>query len=142
MKHFNREGWEYILKEHGGKLPIIIKAVPEGTTVPNKNVLMTVVNTDPKCYWLTNYLETLLVQVWYPITVATQSREQKKIIAKYLKAQGSGIEGLGFKLHDFGFRGVSSTESAAIGGCAYLVNFLGTDTMAALMCAKKYYNCP
>ena len=62
MKHFNREGWEYILKEHGGKLPIIIKAVPEGTTVPNKNVLMTVVNTDPKCYWLTNYLETLLVQ--------------------------------------------------------------------------------
>ena len=56
MKHFNREGWEYILKEHGGKLPIIIKAVPEGMTVPTKNVLMTVVNTDPKCHWLTNYL--------------------------------------------------------------------------------------
>ena len=67
MKHFNREGWEYILKEHGGKLPIIIKAVPEGMTVPNKNVLMTVVNTDPKCYWLTNYLETLLVQA--PLTL-------------------------------------------------------------------------
>tara|TARA_B100000795_G_scaffold193152_1_gene147517 strand:- start:269 stop:742 length:474 start_codon:yes stop_codon:yes gene_type:complete len=69
MKHFNREGWEYILNEHGGKLPVIIKAVPEGMTVPNKNVLMTVVNTDPKCYWLTNYLETLLVQVWYPMAL-------------------------------------------------------------------------
>ena len=50
------------------------QACPEGLTVPVKNVLMTVVNTDPKCYWLTNYLETLLVQVWYPMTVATQSR--------------------------------------------------------------------
>ena len=73
MKHFNREGWEYILNEHGGKLPVIIKAVPEGMTVPNKNVLMTVVNTDPKCFWLTNYLETLLVQVCYPMTNPTPS---------------------------------------------------------------------
>lgn len=66
MKHFNREGWEYILNKHGGRLPIKIKAVPEGMTVPNKNVLMTVENTDPKCFWLTNYLETLLVQVREP----------------------------------------------------------------------------
>ena len=61
--NFNEEGWEYILKEHGGKLPVSIKAVPEGTVVPIKNVLFTMVNTDPKCYWLTNYLETLLVEV-------------------------------------------------------------------------------
>ena len=52
--HFNLEGWEHILKEHGGKLPVSIKAVPEGTVVPVKNVLFTMVNTDPKCYWLTN----------------------------------------------------------------------------------------
>ena len=84
--------WEYILNTHGGKLPIIIKAVPEGVTVPVKNVLMTVVNTDPKCYWLTNYLETLLVQVWYPMTVATQSREQKKVIVDYLEKTGCGTD--------------------------------------------------
>ena len=47
---FNREGWEYILNEHGGKLPVKIKAVPEGTLVPTKNVLMTIENTDPKCF--------------------------------------------------------------------------------------------
>jgi len=59
--HFNEEGWKHIMEAHGGKLPIAIKAVPEGTIVPVKNVLFTMVNTDPKCFWLTNYLETLLV---------------------------------------------------------------------------------
>ena len=61
---FNLEGWEHILNEHGGKLPIRIKAVQEGTPVPVSNVLMTVENTDPKCYWLTNLVETVLVQLW------------------------------------------------------------------------------
>jgi nicotinamide phosphoribosyltransferase len=30
--------------------------VPEGTVVPCHNVLMTIENTDPECFWLTNYL--------------------------------------------------------------------------------------
>jgi nicotinamide phosphoribosyltransferase len=139
---FNREGWDYILKEHGGVLPIIIKAVPEGTLVPVKNAMMTVENTDPKCFWLVNYLETLLVQVWYPMTVCTQSRFQKQVIADYLTKTGCSLDGLNFKLHDFGFRGVSSVESAAIGGAAHLVNFMGTDTMAGYVCARNYYDEP
>lgn len=136
---FNRAGWEHILKAHGGHLPISIKSVPEGTMVPVKNVLFTMVNTDPKCYWLTNYLETLLVEVWYPMTVCTNSREQKKILDHYFTVTASPRVAFGFKLHDFGFRGVSSVESAAIGGAGHLVNFLGTDTMAALQCARKFY---
>merc|ERR1719335_1568018 len=86
---FNRAAWEHIVKKHGGKLPIRIKAVPEGTVLPYKNVLFTMVNTDPKCFWLTNYLETLLVQVWYPTTVCTLSRAQKKTIMNYLKSTGT-----------------------------------------------------
>jgi len=140
---FYKEGWEYILEKHDGKLPISIKAVPEGMVIPNKTVLFTMVNTDPKCFWLTNFLETLLVQVWYPMTVCTNSRQQKMSITKYLAETGNedwGIPGGSvFKLHDFGFRGVSSVESAAIGGCAHLVNFLGTDTVASMVCAKNYY---
>ena len=97
-KLFNKEGWEYIVNHHGGKLPICIKALPEGTVLPYKNACFTLENTDPKCYWLTNFLETLLVQVWYPMTVATNSREQKKVILKYL--QETGDPGLiDFKLH-------------------------------------------
>merc|ERR1719487_855407 len=93
---FPRDKWMYIVEKHGGKLPISIKAVPEGTVVTYKNVLMTVENTDPECFWLTNYLETLLVQVWYATTVCTQSREQKKIIMKGLRDTGDPA-GIGFK---------------------------------------------
>ena len=139
---FNRHGWEHILHRHDGRLPIVIKAVPEGEIVTNRNVLITVENTDPQCYWLPNYLETLLVQVWYPSTVATNSREQKKIIDKWMKKTGCGNMAVEFKLHDFGFRGVSSVETAGIGACAHLINFRGTDTMAGLVCARKYYCCP
>ena len=56
------------------------KAKSEFNGCPVKNVLFTMVNTAPKCYWLTNYLETLRVEVWYPMTVATNSREQKTVI--------------------------------------------------------------
>ncbi|CBY40383.1 unnamed protein product, partial [Oikopleura dioica] len=83
---FNEAGWRYILENHGGKLPVIIKAVPEGTTVPVKNVLFTVENTDPECYWLVGYLETILLQCWYPSTVASYSHEMKKVIHQALKA--------------------------------------------------------
>jgi nicotinamide phosphoribosyltransferase len=129
------------LHHYGGQLPIRIKAVPEGTAVPSFNVLMTVENTDPACYWLTNYLETLLVQVWYGSTVATQSREMRHLITKYLNRTGTP-ELVDFKLHDFGFRGVSSVESAGIGGAAHLISFKGTDTLAGLLFARKYYNEP
>lgn len=137
---FNRAGWEHILAAHDGRLPVVIKAVPEGTIVPEGNVMMTIENTDPRCYWLVNYLETLLVQVWYGCTVGTISREMKKLIKRALAASGTDTpENLGFKLHDFGFRGVSSSESAAIGGAAHLVNFLGTDTLAACEMLMEYY---
>lgn len=136
---FNRSGWEHIVREHGGRLPVRIKAVPEGSVIPTLNVLMTIENTDPACFWLTNYLETLLVQVWYATTVATQSRAIRKDILRFLEETGDPNL-IGFKLHDFGFRGVSSVESAALGGAAHLLNFMGTDTVAGISCAQEYYH--
>ncbi|XP_064512403.1 nicotinamide phosphoribosyltransferase isoform X2 [Pseudopipra pipra] len=136
---FNEKGWNYILEKYDGHLPIEIKAVPEGSVIPRGNVLFTVENTDPECYWLTNWIETILVQSWYPITVATNSREQKKILAKYLLETSGSLEGLEYKLHDFGYRGVSSQETAGIGASAHLVNFKGTDTVAGIALIKKYY---
>ncbi len=136
---FNRAGWEYILHAHGGRLPVEIRAVPEGTVVDSSNVLMTVENTDDRVYWLTNYLETLLVQTWYPSTVATQSRAMKQVIARALVRSGD-VSQLGFKLHDFGFRGVTCPEQAGLGGLAHLTSFLGTDTLAALQFGRHYYH--
>jgi nicotinamide phosphoribosyltransferase len=138
---FNRAGWEYIVDHHGGRLPVEIKAVPEGTVVEASNVLMTVENTDSNAYWLTNYLETLLVQVWYPSTVATHSRAMKNIIRDALATTGDTAL-VDLKLHDFGFRGVTCPEQAALGGAAHLVNFRGTDNVAALVLANQFYHEP
>jgi nicotinamide phosphoribosyltransferase len=136
---FNEEGWRSLIEL--GYFPVEIRAVAEGKVVPTNNVLVTVVNTDPRFYWLTSYLETSLLRaVWYPTTVSTLSFECKKIINRYMLATCDSAEGLGFKLHDFGARGVSSEESAGIGGAAHLVNFLGTDTLSAIRCARDYYS--
>ena len=136
---FNYTGWYQLWNKYEGKLPIRIKAVPEGTVVPVHNVLMTIENTDAEFPWLTNYLETILMKVWYPTTVATLSREIKKVIAYYHAQTGSDLSGLDFKLHDFGYRGVSSEETAGIGGAAHLINFKGTDTIAGILTLNEYY---
>lgn len=130
----------YIADELDGKLPIEIKAVEEGTPVEVGNVLMTVENTDKQCYWLPNYLESLLLQVWYPSTVATLSAEVRKLCNFYLDVTGSGKENLDFMLHDFGYRGATSTESAELCGSAHLLSFKGTDTIPALTIPENYYN--
>ncbi len=138
---FPRERWETLLKRHGGRLPVEIRAVPEGTIVDASNVLMTIENTDDDAFWLTNYLETLLVQTWYPCTVATQSHAMRRMILDFLERTGDPAI-VDFKLHDFGFRGVTCPEQAAIGGAAHLVNFLGTDTVAGLVLASTFYHEP
>lgn len=137
---FNEAGWRYILEQHGGRMPVTIRAVPEGTVVPVLNVLATVESTDAQCFWIASYLETMLLRVWYPTTVATISWHIKQLIRRYLDETSDDTAGqLPFKLHDFGARGVSSLESAGLGGLAHLVNFKGTDTVAALVAARKYY---
>lgn len=137
---FNEEGWRYISKKHGGKLPVEICAVPEGSVNDIGTVLFTVHATDPECAWLPRYLETVLSQVWYGSTVATLSRQVKLDYADHMMATLGNTDGIEFKLHDFGCRGVSSMESAELGGLAHLVNFMGTDTIPALAAARDYYD--
>jgi len=141
---FNREGWQYILNEHDGFFPVVIEAVPEGTVVENSNVLVQIYNTDENVPWLTSFLETALLRaIWYPTTVATNSYMTKQVILKHLQATSDAPEDeISFKLHDFGGRGVSSGESAEIGGAAHLVNFMGSDTMEGVYAANLYYNEP
>lgn len=137
---FNREGWDLLISRYNGYLPIKIEAVKEGTMVPVGNALVSVINTDPDFAWIVSYVETALLRaVWYPTTVATQSKMIKNLILRYLEETGDPA-GINFKLHDFGARGVSSFESAVIGGMAHLVNFMGTDTISGIIGAQEYYN--
>ena len=135
---FNYEGWLHIVQDHDGRVPCHIRALREGTVAPVGTPIMTMTSTCEQCFWVPNYIDPLLTQDWYPITVATNSREVKKLILRYLDATGDP-SGIDFKLHDFGFRGASSVESAAIGGAAHLVNFKGTDNLPALLLLQDYY---
>jgi nicotinamide phosphoribosyltransferase len=137
---FNKEGWLHVAYAHNGRLPLRIKAVPEGTVVPVGNVLMTVENTCPKCFWLTNFVESLLTHIWYPSTVATLSHSVKQMMADFLRRTSDSPEAINFMLHDFGYRGATTHEAAAIGGAAHLINFMGTDTLPAMQLLMKHYS--
>jgi nicotinamide phosphoribosyltransferase len=138
---FPYDAWVKVARQK--YIPLRIRAVPEGTAVPTGNVLMTVESTDPECFWMVTWFETMLMRLWYPITVATQSREIKSLIKMYLNATSDTPElEIPFKLHDFGSRGVSSRESAGIGGMAHLVNFMGSDTCQGVRFANHYYTEP
>ena len=136
---FNEQGWLDIVLKHGGKIPVRIKAVPEGTLLPSHNVLVTVENTDPTMPWLTSYLETALIRIWYPITVATKIHYMKQKLYPYFK-RSSDSENMDFALLDFGSRGVSSYEQSELGGLAYLASFKGSDNVPAVYAARRYYN--
>lgn len=137
---FNEAGWMRLLQKHDGFLPLEIRAVAEGSIVPTSNALMTVVNTDPEFFWLPGHVETLLMRLWYPITVATLSQHIRETILQFLKLTAEDPENeILFKLHDFGARGVSSYDSAVLGGMAHLVNFRGSDTIAAAIGLRDYY---
>lgn len=148
---FDKPKFQKWLDERGAIAPIRIKSAPEGMIIPVHNVLMTVENTDDEdggtgeFAWVTNFLESLLLEIWYPVTVATISREVKKTIKKYFLLTsdlvGDALEiTMQFILNDFGFRSVGSPESAAIGGMAHLINFLGSDNEHAADMVRRYYN--
>jgi nicotinamide phosphoribosyltransferase len=140
---FNAAGWRYVVDAHAGLLPVRIRAVAEGSVVPTHQALVTIESTDANAFWLPSYLETMLLRLWYPVTVATISWQAKQMLRQFLERTSDDPAGqLPFKLHDFGARGVSSAESAALGGMAHLVNFMGTDTVSGLRAAQAYYHEP
>jgi len=137
---FDRETWDYVLNVHKGFIPVKIFAPQEGQIIPTKNVLVSIENTDPRCFSLTTFIETALLRaIWYPTTVASISWHIKQHIKECLEKTGDASL-LQFKLHDFGSRGCSSYESSALGGMGHLLNFRGTDTVSALFAAREFYN--
>lgn len=140
---FNDAGWLHILNKHGGHLPLEVRSLDEGIVIPPGTPQVAVVNTDPKSFWLTSYIETSMLRgIWYPSTVATVSFACKQAIRLALEksADADRIDGaLQFALQDFGARGVSSAESAGLGGLAHTLNFSGTDTLESNIAARRFY---
>ena len=138
---FNRKGWQYILDKHNGRLPLTIRALPDGTVIKGGTPQVTVINEDENLPWLVSYFETEILRcVWYASTVATRSRDIKKIIKKGMGRTCDTLDKLPFMLHDFGARGVETRGSAANGGVSHLVNFMGTDTLQSVERIMQLYD--
>jgi len=136
---FNEAGWRLILTKYDGKLPIQILALKEGTILKTSNVLYKIVSLDKDLVWLVNWVETLLMKTWYPITIASNSAMAKGILNNYANLS-SDNPFTDFLLVDFGYRGVSSEETAWIGGSAHLLSFKSSDNIAGIRMLKYFYN--
>lgn len=138
---FDRAGWEHILKAHGGFLPLRIEALAEGTAIRRGVPVMQVVNTDPLVPWLTSYMETALLRaVWYPSTVATTAWRLRLAIQPFLDRTTDDPVGLQpSRISDYGCRSTSSVEQAALGGAAHLVHFQTSDSLPAILQARRVY---
>lgn len=124
-----------------GYLPLRIKAVKEGTLVPIRVPMLTVENTHPSAFWLTNYIETLMsLSLWKPSTSATIALEYRRILNKYADLTGADKFGVQFQGHDFSMRGMDRVEAAAISGAGHLLSFSGTDTIPSISFLEKYYD--
>lgn len=123
-----------------GYLPLLIKAVPEGTRVPLRVPMVTIENTDPNCFWLTNSIESLFsCENWLPSTSATIAASYRDILDEWAETTGSDPFGVQFQAHDFSLRGMTSAESSASSGAGHLLSFTGTDSIPAICHLEEFY---
>lgn len=138
----NSVGSDHIRALHRlGYIPLRFASVPEGTPVPLKVPSFTVENTLPEFYWLTNYIETVLsASVWGPSTSATLAHKYRGILEEAALGTTGSTEGVDWQLHDFSYRGMSGTASAAASGAGHLLSFTGSDSLASLEWIERYYS--
>lgn len=124
-----------------GFLPLQIKAVPEGSRVNIRVPVLTLVNTDPNFFWLTNYIETVLsAELWKSCTTASIAYEYKRLLTQYAEKTGAPLDFIALQGHDFSSRGMSGVYDAAQSGVGHLTSFVGTDSVASIDYAEQYYN--
>ncbi|SNQ42679.1 nicotinate phosphoribosyltransferase [Cellulophaga lytica] len=138
----NAVGIKHIEDLHDlGYLPMVIKALPEGSSVPIRVPMMTMHNTLPDFFWLTNYFETILsTTIWMPCTSATIAKQYRKILDKYAEETSTALEFLDWQGHDFSMRGIAGMEAAVMSASGHLLSFSGTDTIPAIDFLEEYYN--
>lgn len=139
----NNVGVEHIRELHKlGYLPVRIKSLPEGSVCPIRVPMLTIINTDPRFFWVTNYLETLMsCELWLPMTSATTARVYRKELERHAGKTGFDKNvALGFLCHDFSMRGMAGLEASITSGMGHLTSFFGSETIPAINAIEEYYN--
>jgi len=123
-----------------GYLPLLVKAVPEGTLLPLRVPALTIQNTNPRFFWLTNYIETLIsCELWPAYTAATIAHEYRKILDSWAFKTAGNTDFVPFQGHDFSMRGMMGLKASIKTGMGHLLSFVGTDTVPAILGAEYYY---
>jgi nicotinamide phosphoribosyltransferase len=124
-----------------GYLPIHVKIIEEGTLVPMRVPVLTIYNTHPDFYWITNYLETIISNLlWKPMTSATIAYTYRKLLTKWQeKTDKENSWFIDWQGHDFSMRGLDSVDAVISSGLGHLTSFMGTDSLPTIYGARKYY---
>jgi nicotinamide phosphoribosyltransferase len=124
-----------------GYLPIHVKIIEEGSLVPMKVPVLTIHNTHPDFYWLTNYLETIISNLlWKPMTSATIAHTYRKVLSKWQeKTDLDKSWFIDWQGHDFSMRGMDSIDAVVSSGLGHLTSFMGTDSLPTIYGARRYY---
>jgi nicotinamide phosphoribosyltransferase len=139
----NEVGYQHVADLHKlGYLPIELKALPEGTICPIRVPMLTIKNTLPEFFWITNFLETIMsCELWLPMTSATTAKLYMKELERHANKTGFPKEvDLGFLCHDFSMRGMAGLEAAITSGMGHLTSFIGSETIPAIDAIEEYYN--
>jgi nicotinamide phosphoribosyltransferase len=138
----NQVGSKHIEDLHDlGYIPMVFKALPEGSAVPVRVPMFTMYNTKPEFFWLTNYFETLLSAViWMPCTSATIAKQYRKVLEKFADETSSAPEFVDWQGHDFSMRGMAGIDAGLSSSAGHLLSFTGTDTIPAIDFLEKYYH--
>lgn len=125
-----------------GYLPILIKALPEGSVIPYGVPPFTIQSTHDDFGWLPNMLESVLsAEIWPVMTSATTYNEYRKLFEAYAIQTVGDTDFVPYQGHDFSFRGMMGRHAAALSGFGHLAaGSYGTDTIPAIDIAEDYYN--
>lgn len=141
-KLFKRASWVKVVREYNGFLPLIVRALREGTVVSGGVPLYSITAIGEDYFWMSSAFETLLQRaIWYPTTIASMDYEIKTVMKKFYIDTGADLAMLPFGLHDFGARGVTVGEQAESGGCFHTFNFQGSDNIEGILTANYFYKC-
>ncbi len=124
-----------------GYLPIRVKIIEEGSLVPVKIPVLTIVNTKSEFYWVTNYLETIIsTLLWKPMTSATIAYLYRKLCLEWQQKTDTAASAfVDWQAHDFSMRGLDAIDAAINSGLGHAINFSGSDTLPVIFGARKYY---
>ena len=136
---FPRAEWEAI--RDLGYLPLVVRAVPEGTVVPVGLPIMNVENTVDGFAWLPAYIETWAQDiVWVMSIIASKMRWLRKQVDTFTANTGTDHDYGEYMIHNFGDRGAGGRGRAVMVAIAHAVFFSGSDCLAANRYIKRFFN--